>query len=672
MFAVARRKDHNFVISTFASLRPKKRINYLAFGIIVWVIAASFDQLKVLQRTVRISSTSRDHYHRLLRVFNAPEDVHDFIDELEVGWSSPPAQWMKDLCPEVVDHFTRFPSFKKVAPSDNEFLPFLPTEHAVQSVCTIKITKAIAASINAQLYLHAGSHLGAVIHGQVMPWDDDVDMIMDFRKYKDFLATCDGDGFEVHPSGIRLKCLTGHNAVKVWLHIEGMEKLTRDSVRWYSPFLDLFFYTIEEGKLWETFPNGRRHQESYPVTDYFPTRPFYFGGIYILGPPANISESRYNVDICKMGKYNHRVERGVKRNHKISTLDCDQLSKIFPFRTSLKEVLYLSEGPYVAELYPWKAADMNTIVVPTPSIEERAKWFQMPDSVGQELSDSLQNLNEVEIDNSISPQKQCAGPLKVVELNARGGRWWMEASSLPVVKEADVVILNEMDIGMARSDNQHTTRLMAHYLGMNYAWGLEFVELTPGMEEDRENANGVPDFQGLHGNAFLTKCIISDTQVFRNPVGAYFSSEPQGLNAQGNEKRLGGRMGLFGRIIVDGMETVIGSVHKIENFNDEVKEYIGKRNAIVAGVQSGEYCEAIGLENILSTDSEKINHFTWPASCETFGRIRDDSICSNMNKVADEVTTLPCMTNFGFSTKVGDHALISTILGNNMPEIIIA
>ena len=115
------------------------------------------------------------------------------------------------------------------------------------------------------------------------------------------------------------------------------------------------------------------------------------------------------------------------------------------------------------------------------------------------------------------------GPLKIVEFNAERGRWWLEFSTL--VKDADVIILNEMDIGMARSDNQHTTRLTAHHFGMNIAWGCEFVELTPGNKDDRENANGVPDFYGLHGNAFLTKCAITDAIIFQNKIGPYFDSK---------------------------------------------------------------------------------------------------------------------------------------------------
>jgi hypothetical protein len=379
-------------------------------------------------------------------------------------------------------------------------------------------------------------------------------------------------------------------------------------------------------------------------------------GIYLLGPQSHIAESRYNLEVCKMGDWNHRIEHPIRPPPGDGKLDCDKLSKRFPFKSNIREMTRIKDEPSVVQLFPSRAAEMDTMVVVPPSVAKREAWFQKPDSEGQNLTASFENLNEMEIDNSISPQFACTGPLKVVELNAERGRWWMEAASL--LKDADVIILNEMDIGMARSDNQHTTRLLAHFLGMNYAWGLEFIELTSGTAEDRFNANGIPDFNGLHGNAMLSKCSITDPMIFRNQIGPYFSSEAKGLNANGFEKRLGGRMGMFGRIIVDGKETVIGSVHKIQFFEKEVKEYIGKRNAIIAGDQEENYCARIGLKNIASNPTQN----TWPASCTGFGSVKGDQICSNMNVILEEVTTKPCVTNFGFSMKIGDHALVSTSL----------
>ena len=142
----------------------------------------------------------------------------------------------------------------------------------------MKITQSIASSLDSRLYLHAGSHLGAVVHGQIIPWDDDLDAIMDFRKIKEFGAICEGEGTEVHPSGVRLRCVKFFNAYKVWLHYEGMVKLTRDKMEWYSPFVDLFFYKIEDGTFFEVLTDGTRHQEEYAVSEYFPTRPYYFAG----------------------------------------------------------------------------------------------------------------------------------------------------------------------------------------------------------------------------------------------------------------------------------------------------------------------------------------------------------------------------------------------------------
>lgn len=87
--------------------------------------------------------------------------------------------------------------------------------------------------------------------------------------------------------------------------------------------------------------------------------------------------------------------------------------------------------------------------------------------------------------------------------------------------------LNEMDIGIGRSGNQHTSRLMVHYFGMNYyTWCVEFVEITQGTRSNRWNPNGLPDFMRLHGSAFLTiYIIILDKMILRNPVGQYFPSD---------------------------------------------------------------------------------------------------------------------------------------------------
>jgi len=48
---------------------------------------------------------------------------------------------------------------------------------------------------------------------------------------------------------------------------------------------------------------------------------------------------------------------------------------------------------------------------------------------------------------------------------------------LRTLRDADIVVLNEVDLGMKRTDYRDVTRDLAHVLGMNYVFGVEFIEV---------------------------------------------------------------------------------------------------------------------------------------------------------------------------------------------------
>jgi endonuclease/exonuclease/phosphatase family metal-dependent hydrolase len=102
------------------------------------------------------------------------------------------------------------------------------------------------------------------------------------------------------------------------------------------------------------------------------------------------------------------------------------------------------------------------------------------------------------------------------------------------LRDADVIVLNEVDLGMKRTDYHEVARELAHALGMNYVFGVEFVELDRledlGLEsvrlEDPRLAQQMqeelkPDrtrYKGLHGNAILSRYPIANARIFRLPV----------------------------------------------------------------------------------------------------------------------------------------------------------
>jgi endonuclease/exonuclease/phosphatase family metal-dependent hydrolase len=78
----------------------------------------------------------------------------------------------------------------------------------------------------------------------------------------------------------------------------------------------------------------------------------------------------------------------------------------------------------------------------------------------------------------------------------------------PVLRWADVVLLNEADCGMARSGRRHVARCLAEELGMRMVFAPAYLELG--------ESNGGQE--GLQGNAVLTRYPVLDARIARLPA----------------------------------------------------------------------------------------------------------------------------------------------------------
>ena len=147
-------------------------------------------------------------------------------------------------------------------------------------------------------------------------------------------------------------------------------------------------------------------------------------------------------------------------------------------------------------------------------------------------------------------------------------------------------------------------RLLAHALRMNYAWGLEFVELTRGTREEQNATAGRDNAIGLHGNAILSKCALSEAEVLRGPFDErYFSRDATPTNAHGYERRLGGRMALLARLQVGSIARItVGAMHKFIASGGVGNRLWARLNAsagtVLAGDQNGQLCQSFGLADL--------------------------------------------------------------------------
>lgn len=111
-----------------------------------------------------------------------------------------------------------------------------------------------------------------------------------------------------------------------------------------------------------------------------------------------------------------------------------------------------------------------------------------------------------------------------------------------LMKQADVIVLNEVDWGMKRTDYRNVAADLAAALRMNYAYGVEFVEVDPialGTEqfeevspEDRAKletqiAVDKSRYRGLHGSAILSRFPLENVrlQPFENQPHDWYKEE---------------------------------------------------------------------------------------------------------------------------------------------------
>ncbi|MGR3807037.1 endonuclease/exonuclease/phosphatase family protein [Pasteurella testudinis] len=132
----------------------------------------------------------------------------------------------------------------------------------------------------------------------------------------------------------------------------------------------------------------------------------------------------------------------------------------------------------------------------------------------------------------------------------------------------DIVLLSEMDNGMARTQQRHTTQALAQELGMYYLYGVEFLELDLGSEIERKLATDNFNRQGWHGNAILSKVPFKSAAMLRfDDHGHWFGGQKVGDHF--GEARIGGRMALLAEVATAQGNLLLVSTHLESNVNQD-------------------------------------------------------------------------------------------------------
>lgn len=136
----------------------------------------------------------------------------------------------------------------------------------------------------------------------------------------------------------------------------------------------------------------------------------------------------------------------------------------------------------------------------------------------------------------------------------------VEGSAELLIKHApDIVLLSEMDCGMARTLQRHTTHEIAGLMNMGYAYCVEFYELGLGSGPELEFAQDDHNKNGWHGNAILSKVKPKRTaQIRLDDHGHWFCASDE---TDANQPRIGGRIAVAAIIPTDAGDICVVSTH---------------------------------------------------------------------------------------------------------------
>jgi endonuclease/exonuclease/phosphatase family metal-dependent hydrolase len=152
--------------------------------------------------------------------------------------------------------------------------------------------------------------------------------------------------------------------------------------------------------------------------------------------------------------------------------------------------------------------------------------------------------------------------LRVVDWNIDRGQHLQGIIDFLADANADILILQEVDINARRTHRLNIAEELAQKLQMNYVFGREFQELVQGSESS----------PAYHGQATLSRWPISNPRLMRFSRQSHFWQPRWFLpRTEPFQERLGGRIALVSEINVAGSKLLTYNLHVESRGNNELR-----------------------------------------------------------------------------------------------------
>ena len=155
-----------------------------------------------------------------------------------------------------------------------------------------------------------------------------------------------------------------------------------------------------------------------------------------------------------------------------------------------------------------------------------------------------------------------SGELRIVSWNIERGLQLPKVMEFLRSIDADLLLLQEVDLNARRTRRRDIANELGRALQMNYAFGMEFQELSEGTAAS-------PAF---HGMATLTRWPLSKARIIRfHDQSAFWKPHWFVPDVPAFQRRLGGRIALVAEMTMDARKVVTYNVHLESRGNDALR-----------------------------------------------------------------------------------------------------
>ncbi|MGV1837573.1 endonuclease/exonuclease/phosphatase family protein [Rhizobium rhizogenes] len=304
-----------------------------------------------------------------------------------------------------------------------------------------------------------------------------------------------------------------------------------------------------------------------------------------------------------------------------------------------------------------------------PSQEERQSFISLEKTPAIHAATlaSLACMNTVGVGGGSGQGRPLAFPFTVAAWNLERCLFPLEAAAKLRATDAPLVLLSEMDEGMARTGQGDPTAIVASELGMNYAYGVEFLELSLGSEIERSFCKDDFNEKGFHGNALMASTALKDVFLFRLPGEAVWFKDSN------EQPRVGERCAIGAVVETEAGPFVAVSVHL------ESVATVAYRERQMAALIDAVEVYAPGLPILIGGDLNTGNHTGGDFRTDTLFAMAEGRGFECHGGPLDQTSTRPSLiTRFPDRTmkldwflsrglKIGESYLVSSLDADGKP-----